>query len=363
MKFREENAERIKGFIVIALITTIVYLGFRFLLPLIFPFIIAYFLAWIIRPTTEFLFRRLKLPRLLGGTISLLILLGVLCTGLYFLFSTIIKQAVNFIINIPVYMNLLMDRLDDICYSSDKLFGFEQGTALSFVEDNLTQMLGRVRTNLMPNITEQTIALTITLIGAIGIVLIIFVSALLIVKDLPLFRERNKGNQLYQDFHKVTKKLSDAGIAYLRSQVIIMVIVAFLCVLGLTILRNEYALLLGVGIAIMDALPIIGSGIVFIPWSIVMLINGNIYAAAILITIYLLCQIIREVLEPKLIGSSIGIKPIFTIVSMYVGVKLFGVSGFFLGPIGLVIIITIYNVINEKSGKSNKNEKLTCQQE
>jgi len=180
------------------------------------------------------------------------------------------------------------------------------------------------------------------------------VAAILIVKDLPGFHERYEKNDIYKDFHEVASKLSEAGIAYLRSQLIIMAIVAVICVLGLTLMKNEYALLVGVGIAVMDALPVLGSGIVFIPWAIIMLISGKIYAAAFLITTYLICQIIREVLEPKLIGNRIGIKPIFTLISMYIGIKLFSIAGFFLGPVGLVIIVTIYKVL----AKKNKNTDL-----
>jgi predicted PurR-regulated permease PerM len=138
-----------------------------------------------------------------------------------------------------------------------------------------------------------------------------------------------------------------------------MLVVAVICVLGLTLLGNEYAVLAGVGIAIMDALPFIGSGMIFIPWAIIMLMNSNIYAAAILITIYLLCQIIREVLEPKLIGNRIGIKPLYTLISMYIGVRLFSVVGFILGPVGLVIIITVFKVVNEKTREVAKPEEIT----
>jgi len=96
---------------------------------------------------------------------------------------------------------------------------------------------------------------------------------------------------------------------------------------------------------------------ILIPWSIITLINGNIYAAAVLITTYLICQIIREVLEPKLIGSRIGIKPLYTLISMYIGLKLFGVAGFILGPIGLIIIITVIRMQNEKEPMSYTLDK------
>jgi sporulation integral membrane protein YtvI len=331
------------------LISIGVYLSFRYLLGLILPFLIAYFLAWIIRPVTETLYRRLRLPRILGGSLSLFLLFAVFGTGICLLINILIKQAIAFIRNLPVYLNMVANKLDRICQGCDELFGLEEGAMRTMVDDNLRQAMNRVKNNLMPQVTERTISITVGIIAFIGVLLIIFVSAVLIVKELPSFQEKYSEHSLYKDFHRITGKLSEAGAAYLRSQIIIMIIVALLCILGLTLLHNDYAVLLGLGIAIMDALPVIGSGIVFIPWAIVMLMNGNIYAAAVLITIYLICQILREVLEPKLIGNRIGIKPLYTLIAMYIGVKLFSIIGFILGPIGLVIIITIYKVVNEKT--------------
>jgi sporulation integral membrane protein YtvI len=331
------------------LITIGVYLSFKYLLSLILPFLVAYFFAWIIRPVTETLYRRFRLPRILGGTLSLFLLFAVFGTSICLLVNILIKQAISFIRNLPIYLSMIADKLDHICLGCDELFGLEEGTLRGMVDDNLMQTVNRVKSNLMPQVTEHTISFTIGLVAFLGILLIIFVSAVLIVKELPSFQEKYSNHSLYKDFHRITGKLSEAGAAYLRSQLIIMIIVALICVLALTLLHNDYAVLLGLGIAIMDALPVIGSGIIFIPWAIIKLMNGNIYEAAILITVYLVCQIIREVLEPKLIGNRIGIKPLYTLISMYIGVKLFSLMGFVLGPIGLVIIITIYKVVNEKT--------------
>lgn len=348
MELRDDSYVRRKLLLTVIITTLAVFIGFKFLLPMFFPFVVAYFLAWIVRPITEFLNRRFKLPRIIGGSISLLLLISILGTLLFFLINKLVKQAILFAKNIPIYLNIIADKLDVICDNCDELFGLVNGTARGFVDDNLIIMVDRVKNNIMPGLTEHTLSFTVKFVGAIGIMLIIFISAALIVKDLPYMRSTIEKSKFYHDFHKITEKLADTGIAYLRSQLIIMVIVAFLCVLGLTIIRNEYALLIGLGIAIMDALPILGSGMVFIPWSIIMLINGNIYAAAILITTYLICQVVREVLEPKLIGKSIGTKPLFTLIAMYVGLQLFSFAGFALGPIGLVIIVTTVKVVREK---------------
>lgn len=354
---RDNLQIRRKLLFTIVITTLAVFIGFKFLLPLFLPFVIAYFLAWIVRPLTEFLNRRLKLPRIIGGTVSLILLISIIGVAMFYLVNKLLKQAILFFKNIPIYLNIIAGKLDAICQSCDELFGLVSGTARAFMDDNMKVIIDRVKTNIMPGLTEHTISFAVKFVSMVGIILIIFVSAALIVKDYHNMRDCMKKSKFYQDFHKITERLADTGIVYLRTQLIIMLIVAFLCVLGLTIIKNEYALLAGLGIAIMDALPILGSGIIFIPWCIIMLLNGNFYAAAVLVTTYLLCQIVREVLEPKLIGDCIGTKPLFTLIAMYVGVQLFSIAGFVLGPIGLVIIITTVTVIREKLEENSRDKE------
>lgn len=359
MKSQNERMEKIKGPLLLILITLLVYLSFKYLLGLIFPFLVAYFLAWIIRPVTESLYRKFKVPRILGGSAALFLLIAVFGTSICMLINILIKQSIAFIKNLPVYTEIIATKLDHLCEGCDDMFGLECGTMRNFLDDNLIASYNKARTGLMPKLTEHTVAITVGVLAFIGVLLIIFVAAVLIAKDLPGLREKYEKSELYQDIHKVTVKLSEAGIAYLRSQLIIMLIVAVICVLGLVLLHNEYALLIGVGIAIMDALPVLGIGLALIPWAIVVLMSGDIYQAAILFTIFLICQIVREVLEPRLIGNRIGVKPLFTLIAMYIGVKLFSIAGFFLGPIGLIVIITCYKVITEKSQEAANTKDIS----
>ncbi len=348
MKIWEDMNERVKLLLMLVIITLAVYLGFRFILPLILPFLFAYLLAWVLRPSTEFLYKKAKIPRTIGGSASLLLLLIITGLGFYYLGNLLVKQLVNFARNIPAYLSILAGKLDNICSNCDEILGLTVGSARATVDDNILKMVDKVKTDFIPGITTRTVSFTVKIIAFVGILLIILISAILIIKEAPELRKKYENSNLYIDINKVTARLADAGIAYLRAQLLIMVLVAVCCVTGLVIIRNEYALLLGILIAILDALPLIGSGMILIPWSIAMLINGNIFAAAVLITVYLLCQIIREVAEPKLIGNRIGIRPLYTLISMYIGLKLFGIAGFILGPVGLIIIITVLKGINEK---------------
>ena len=328
--------------------TLVVYIGFKFFLPLVFPFVIAYFLAWVVRPVTEFFNRRLKIPRIIGGSISLILLIAALGCGLLLLIDKLITQVITFIKNVPIYLDIMADKLDSICQRWDGLFGLSDGTIRAVVDENILQTINNVKNNILPGLTQHSISIAVKITGVIGILVITFIAAMLIVKDFPTMKKCLEKTKFYEDMHRITEKLANTGIAYLRAQLIIMVVVAFLCVFGLSLIKNEYALLLGLGIAIMDAFPVLGSGLILIPWSIIMLFDGNIYAAAILITTYLICQVVREVLEPKLIGKCTGTRPLFMLIAMYVGIQLFSFIGFILGPIGLVIIVTTVRVTKEK---------------
>lgn len=351
MRTMEGKLKEWKKPILLVGITVAVYLCFRYLLTLILPFLFAYFLAWIIRPVTEVMQRRLRLPKIIGGTLALLLLFAVFGVSFCMLINILIKQTIALIKNSPIYIDLISTRLDAICSWCDNVFEYDCGTIRAFFDDNLIQSTNKMSANLVPKLTQHTVQITVWFMGVLGILLIILVAAVLIVKDMSELHEKFAALNLYKDVHRVTQRLTEAGIAYLRTQGIIMLIVAAICILGLSLLHNNYAFLIGIGIAFMDALPVLGSFLVLIPWAIFMLVNGKIFDAAILITIFLICQIVREILEPKLIGNRIGIKPLFTLIAMYVGVKLFSVAGFILGPIGLIIIQTIYQVMNENLNK------------
>ncbi len=347
MRVFEGRLSEWKKPILLIVITLSVYLCFRYLLTLILPFIFAYFLAWIIHPVTEAMYRRFKLPRIVGGTAALLLLFAVFGTSFCMLINILIRQTITLIKNLPVYINLLSVRLDIICGWCDKVFELDCGTIRGLVDENMIQGMNKMSTSLVPKLTQHTIQITIWFVGFLGILLIVLVAAVLIVKDSSELQDKLKESRMYHEYHRITQRLSEVGMAYLRTQGIIMIIVAVVCILGLTLLHNDYAFLIGIGIAFMDALPVLGSFLVLIPWAIVSLVSGNIYEAAILITIYLICQIIREILEPKLLGNRIGIRPLFTLIAIYVGVKLFSFAGFILGPVGLIIIQTIYQAVSD----------------
>ena len=129
---------------------------------------------------------------------------------------------------------------------------------------------------------------------------------------------------------------------------------------GLFLLGNPYFILFGIGIGLLDALPIFGTGAVLIPWALFSLINKHWVYGVGLIIIYIICYFLREVMEAKIMGGKMGLTPLEALVSMYVGLQLFGLLGFILGPIGLLIIediVELYGGTCYNGGKRAKQEE------
>lgn len=318
-----------------------VYFGFHYILPLFAPFVISFLIAKILMPIVRFLNEKLKFPKTISAILSLGFFGSLLIWALCCLGNIFIKQLMILLQNIPIYLSILSGKIDSLCNTCDNLFGIKMGTVRGAFDDHFETMIVIVRNDIIPSITARSLNIAINMIGIISIILIILVSALLLMKDEADYKKSFKSNVLYQDIHLITSKLSETGMAYIKTQVTLMAIISVICTVGLLIIKNKYAMIIGISIALFDAFPMLGSGAILIPWSIISLFNQDIYSAAILMTIYFSIMLLRQFLEPKLLGNRIGIKPVFTLMSIYIGYKLFGLMGFILGPLGLVIIITI----------------------
>lgn len=342
-------------YLYILCITTIgVFLGFKFMIPLFAPFLFAYFFAWILSPLVRFLVEKIKMPKLTAAILSLTFAGGAIVWVIGYLGNILVAQILILLRNLPIYLNMAVGKIDAFCRGFDRLLGIQIGTMKGVLDDNMESILIVVRTKVIPTLTTRSLYLALGIVEIVGIILVVIVTILLILKDNDMYKESFKKLTFYDEIHIVTGRLSDTGIAYLKTQAILMALIAVICSLGLMLTRNKYALLIGIGIGIFDAFPILGSGLILVPWGIISLFNQDIYTAAILFTLYLICQLIRQFLEPKLLGNRIGIQPVYTLMSMYVGFSLFGFVGFFLGPIGLIIIITI---MKEAKSRIKLNEK------
>ena len=139
----------------------------------------------------------------------------------------------------------------------------------------------------------------------------------------------------------VKKRVIYTALKYLRAYILIFLMTLGELLVGFCVLGVEYALLLALVVAVIDILPVFGVGSVLIPWSAVMLISGNYYHGIGLLIIYACITVIRQIAEPKVVGGSIGLHPLLTLVAMYAGFKLLGIVGMILGPVIALGVSTV----------------------
>ncbi|HBY70778.1 MAG TPA: sporulation integral membrane protein YtvI, partial [Lachnospiraceae bacterium] len=131
---------------------------------------------------------------------------------------------------------------------------------------------------------------------------------------------------------------------YFKAQFKIMLVLTVIMFIGFEILKVDYSFFIALGVAFLDLLPVLGTGTVLWPWALFDVISGNYTRAVGLIIIYLICQVVKQVLQPKMVGDSIGLSPLSTLVFMYIGYQLYSVLGMIIGiPVGMVIV-NLYRV-------------------
>lgn len=152
------------------------------------------------------------------------------------------------------------------------------------------------------------------------------------------------------DLRKIFKDTKHGIKGYIKAQLTLMIMTFLIFSIGLVIIDVQSPLLIAFIIAILDIVPVIGSGVVMIPWVIVSLIQGNSQRALALAIVYVVATLIRQLIEPKITGDKIGIRPLFTFIATILGSLIFGPAGIIVGPILAVIIKSIIDIRKNKKG-------------
>lgn len=164
--------------------------------------------------------------------------------------------------------------------------------------------------------------------------------------ELPQLRKlwQKKAPHLWQQrARSLLGRFRDTLGAWLKAQAKLMGISALVLTAGFLILQVDYPLLFGLVIALIDALPALGTGLILIPWGLFMFLQGNTYLGAGLIILYGTAALIRTALEPRLLGKQMGLDPLLTLLALYGGYRLFGIPGMILFPIGAIMVKQFWN--------------------
>lgn len=327
------------GSIVIILL---VYLAVRYLFALAAPFIIAYLIALLIEKPVKLLTNITKGRKIPASVIVVTVMTFLFLTVIIYVTWLGVSEIRSFIANFDYLFIMVRQKTAGLCMDIDGMLGLKDGCCLQFLCNCANGMKhiyeGAGASDMLGRVVRFSFPVLINTAFAAGAVIVCLISVVYLSGVLDDVRKWSKNSIFKEEIYAVTSELKRLAEVYFKIEFMIMAINAFICIIGLLLIKNPYAVVIGLLIGIIDALPFFGTGTVLIPWAVVELLFKNYYSGAVLLTIYVLTYFVREVMESKCMGDKMGIAPFTMLMVIFVGIMVYGIFGFILGPVSYCII-------------------------
>lgn len=315
-----------------------------FLLPSLLPFLLAAALAAALERPIVFFTRKARLKRPLAAGVVVLLLTLLLLGASALLLRRLwyeIDLLGDLLPRILEAAQPLAHRLEDLLYRVTVALPPQLQIALESALDGVSDQI----TRLLSDLSTRVLVWTGALISALPRVFLFLFTTLLATYFigasrptlLPLLRRQLPGNWLPK-VDNLLKRLKDALGGWLRAQGILLAVTFLMLAGGFLLMGANPALLLAAGVALLDALPVFGTGTVLLPWAMAVLLKGSFRRAIALLVLYAAILIARNLLEPRLIAHQVGLHPLAALLAMYLGFTLFGIVGLLLAPLAAVIL-------------------------
>lgn len=327
-----------------AVLTAIALVAARYLLPVALPFLLGAGLALAAEPAVGLLSGKLRLKRLPASLIGVTVVFTLALTLLVLLVAALARQ-----------LGRLSGLLPQLADAAQQGITSARGWALELSE-KLPESVGQVAANwteqffsdgsalMQEAVSRVPKAATDLIAGLSEGALVIFTTVLsgyMISARLPRLRTwcREKLPQSWQEIYlPALRRIRRSLWGWLLAQGKLMGITFVLLAAGLLILRVDNALLLAAVIALVDAFPVLGTGTVLVPWSLVCLLQRQTARGIGLLGVYLVVWLVRSVLEPRILGKELGLDPLVTLAAIYAGFRLWGIGGMFLAPLAAMAV-------------------------
>jgi len=308
-------------------------------------------------PIVDFFENKLKIPRGLSVFITIVILFGSFAGLLTLLIAEIVSGSTYLANVVPHHFKRLIsyvqvffaDQILPLYHSLTKMFYSleinQQETILSNIE-NVSEQIATSVGDFIREFLEKIPVLIGWLPNVASVMIFSLLATFFISKDWYKLKELFKRflpTKAKSSGQAIFLELKHALFGFIKAQLTLISITTIIVLIGLIILQIEYAITVALLIGLVDLLPYLGTGLVFVPWIIYLAFSGNLPLAIGIGVLYIIVLLQRQFMEPKVLSSNIGLDPLPTLISLFVGFKLFGFLGLIIGPIVLVILKAFYN--------------------
>ena len=326
-----------------------VYLAVRYLLPWLLPFLIALALAAALNPVVELCRRKLHFRRNFTSAALLLLLLTVLVSigralavQLAAQFYQLVQELPGQLAELPNSVESAYRRVESFCKACPEPVSRWAQRLPQVLSDQLSALLQRFSAGLLTFLSNAASRLPRFFLSCGTTVLAAFFTLIGYPSIVDFFRRQLSPASL-AFIRGVRSGLLITMLRYLRSQLILISVTFTELLLGFLLLRQRYALLLAALIALIDALPVFGTGTVLLPWAALCLLTQQLPRGLALAALYGLITMVRNLLEPKIMASQAGLPPIAALAAMYVGFCTLGIQGMILFPVALLLLKQLHD--------------------
>lgn len=346
----------------IAVTAGALFLAVKYLLPAAMPILIAALIAAIIRKPVKLLHEKLKFPEKLAAALMVILLTSAISLVLYYLISRGCSEIValtdgvgNFIDRLKTDENFAGNLIDKI---SSAFPFWDLRPRLTELWINIDSSLETLLMNVVEKLSGSVIPMITGAVAFVPDAILFVVVTVFSAYYLSVGGAKMKSSfvsllpkQAAEWLDRAYTRLKQTAGSFLQAYMLIMAITFTELFIMFSIAKIRYAFLIALFTAIIDVLPVLGTGTVLIPWSIFLFISGNTKTGIALLIIYAIITLVRQFIEPRIVGNSVGISPFASLASMYIGLKLFGGLGLFICPLA---VIAVQNIIKNKSVELKK---------
>jgi len=351
-----------KLFLYFVLVVISVYLLLKLFIFYI-PFLIGFIIAELLEPSIKFVKKKTNLTRK-TSSILVLVIFFVICITLILLgIIFLVSEATDFLSGLNGYIEIIIKKVQEMSSffkfnnMNDNIKIMLENWTLEFITD-----AGNIVKNYLTNFIKW-----ITKIPNFLVYLVITVlSTYFISSDKFYILDRMEYHFTKKWIGNIREKvrgIRNSLFSYVKAEIIMVAISFIIVLIGLNVFNIlgfnvKYPLLMAVIIGFVDALPILGSGTVLIPWAIISFLDGDTALGSLLLGLYVFTLVAKQFLEPKIVSNKIGIHPIFTLIAMYTGFKFLGLIGLLAGPIILIILKNVFANSIDKGLANSMIDKL-----
>ncbi len=313
------------------------------------PFVIGWIIALIASPPVRFLEKHLKIKRKVGSAVTIIAVIAVVIIGGYLLGVKLVEEIVDFIGDLPLMWEGLQRDFAESAQRlqvASRLLPKSLGDTIKNISENIGEYVGDFVGKLVEKMSSPTLEALSRFAGNIpsifiGVIMCLL-SAYMFVADkeyVPNLLRKVLPLSITERWSLIKRGLYRAVGGYFKAQFKIEVWMYLLLAIGFWILRVRYAFLIAIGVALLDLLPFFGTGTILLPWAAIKFLSGDYMMVIGLLIIWGVGQLARQVIQPKIVGDSVGLAPIPTLILLFVGYKAAGVIGMIIAvPIGIIIL-------------------------